>query len=256
MRIGKEFNRGFTLVELLVVIAIIAMLLSILMPALGRVRAQGRQVVCLSNMRQCGQGLLLYAMENNDFIVSGRWNKNNDPTSMNAWYCNLTPYLDSSKKPNKDVYMLPSDEAARYNEIWAKLKCPAQEKYITRHGVGQGIDQLTFAINIGASYALHGYKDGFGLFDWYTGESRKNSKIKHPGEVMAFTDMRDVEYTYSGHYYMMKSSGRYDPEWFMPVRHPRGFVVGFADGHSGMVEQQIIKDKDRKYTENPLWKAQ
>lgn len=45
-------NKGFTLIELLVVVSVIALLLSIMLPALGKVRSQGERILCLSNMRQ------------------------------------------------------------------------------------------------------------------------------------------------------------------------------------------------------------
>lgn len=66
-------RRGFTLIELLVVIAIIALLISILLPALGGVRGSARSVLCLSNLRQLAHGWHSYADENNDVAVPGRY---------------------------------------------------------------------------------------------------------------------------------------------------------------------------------------
>ncbi|HMO26886.1 MAG TPA: prepilin-type N-terminal cleavage/methylation domain-containing protein [Tepidisphaeraceae bacterium] len=69
---------GFTLVELLVVIGIIALLISILLPTLGRVRESARNLKCLSNLRQFAAANQMYASENRNWAVPGLYRGYND----------------------------------------------------------------------------------------------------------------------------------------------------------------------------------
>lgn len=71
-------RRAFTLIELLIVIAIIALLIAILLPALGDARRSGRMAVCATNMKQIGTGAFSYAADHKDRIVSFSWKAGTD----------------------------------------------------------------------------------------------------------------------------------------------------------------------------------
>lgn len=68
IEVSRARPRAFTLIELLVVVSIIALLISILLPAIGEARRQTRISLCTSNMKQHGQGTANFAAQNNDTL--------------------------------------------------------------------------------------------------------------------------------------------------------------------------------------------
>jgi prepilin-type N-terminal cleavage/methylation domain-containing protein/prepilin-type processing-associated H-X9-DG protein len=116
-------NKGFTLVELLVVIGIIALLISILLPALSKARAQGNVTKCLSNLRQIGLAFQNYSIDYKDAVPVVRQDTpevNGVPTnSINTyWQDMIMPYLTKSGKQNFQINTASEAEAARLGVLW------------------------------------------------------------------------------------------------------------------------------------------
>jgi len=110
---------GFTLVELLVVIAIIAILASLLLPALRTARGKASTVACVNNLRQLGLGVLLYCDTYNDWIPEGDSDQGSK-TSPRFWINRASPFvgIDNTAIPETSkaypIFMCPvvqNDEA-------------------------------------------------------------------------------------------------------------------------------------------------
>lgn len=97
-------HKLFTLIELLVVIAIIAILASMLLPALGRARASARTISCLNNTRTINNGVRLYVDNNDEFFPQSTGPNSSYPMWFNFVYWSYSG--DSLKYPefNKNVY--------------------------------------------------------------------------------------------------------------------------------------------------------
>jgi prepilin-type N-terminal cleavage/methylation domain-containing protein/prepilin-type processing-associated H-X9-DG protein len=109
-------RRAFTLIELLVVIAIIAILMAILMPALHRVREQGKRTACLNNIKQLAIAWNMYCDDNDDRMVYSNTHAGNS-TAWLQWEANQTEaqQLEWVRKgylyrycPNASAYRCPT----------------------------------------------------------------------------------------------------------------------------------------------------
>ncbi len=96
----------FTLIELLVVVAIIAMLIAILIPSLGKARDQAKATVCLSNLRQMGLSLTLYAADFQERFPSSSCHFSQEKDKENWWLYVLQPYSKTQL-----LYRCPSDKS-------------------------------------------------------------------------------------------------------------------------------------------------
>jgi len=114
-------KRGFTLVELLVVIAIIALLMSILMPALSRVRKQAKAVICQSNLKQWSLVFSMYTGDNDGYFMNGRvrtdspywWAGGNGGGMGSWWFLILQPYYKDEEILLCPMAVKPYDEGGR-----------------------------------------------------------------------------------------------------------------------------------------------
>jgi prepilin-type N-terminal cleavage/methylation domain-containing protein/prepilin-type processing-associated H-X9-DG protein len=120
----KTSGCGFTLIELLVVIAIIALLLSILMPSLGKARSLTKRLVCAHNLKQIDLAMRLYLDGNDDTYPCAE-----DPVYTNpdtnqkvwlwmgrGWRSFVEPYLGGNIDANNpSVLFCPQDKKAKYD---------------------------------------------------------------------------------------------------------------------------------------------
>jgi prepilin-type N-terminal cleavage/methylation domain-containing protein/prepilin-type processing-associated H-X9-DG protein len=117
--VGRNSARrasAFTLIELLVVIAIIAILASMMLPALAMAKEKARSIVCVNNLKQIGIAHHLYANDFNDFLVPAEYNVRRGAPYQEGWptllvngkYAEAPRITESDKLPAKSIFRCPS----------------------------------------------------------------------------------------------------------------------------------------------------
>lgn len=150
-------RHAFTLIELLVVIAIIAILASLLLSVLGKAKAKGQSISCLSNLKQLQLTWILYADENNDLMCP-----NSISFSSGEWRSQRGSWVIGSSKLDTSPTNIESGVLFAYTKSLGVYHCPSDRSLTT--GAQKILLNRSYHLNIWLNGAIDGqplsYLDG------------------------------------------------------------------------------------------------
>lgn len=174
---NNQSSANFTLVELLVVIAIIAILASMLLPALNNAREKARAISCLSNLKQLGIAMTMYAGDYADTLPPysdgvTSW------LSVIAGKGLLVPYLPSIKRiSGQPTVHIGQVGTVDIHPMRSPLSCPSVP-----------IAEGAASVNKWGTSLLYTY--GYNHNIAYYPSRRKMTRYKHPSEVVIISDIK------------------------------------------------------------------
>ncbi len=232
---GKRRFRfcGFTLIELLVVIAIIALLVSILTPALNLARKQAQAAVCLANQKGLIMAYKLYIGDNDGWLVNAVAN----PGVKDAW---VYPPTDPSGTavwqagqavPEEDRFRgIREGKLYKYINTVEQYHCPGDGRW--RDGTNLGTSS---AYRMYRSYGIQGGLNGEEKWRSPSGCPLKAGKVKEPASTYVFVEeYYDGRYcNYNGGSWQIDSQNDGHSWWnIMSVWHNGRSTLSYMDGHA------------------------
>jgi prepilin-type N-terminal cleavage/methylation domain-containing protein/prepilin-type processing-associated H-X9-DG protein len=209
---------GFTLIELLVVIAIIAILASLLLPALSKAQVKGRQIQCLSNYRQLGLCWLMYIDDNNDALPP---NATSSGSGRAAWNATVETWIRGNAWTDTDARNIQSGVLFPYNKSVKIYKCPADRSTVRDEG------KIPRVRSVSMSSYMNDVPNPAADTCWH---SYRQIQAPPPSKALVFID--EHEGSIENARFVVTQPG--DWRWidFPATRHNNGCTMTFADGHA------------------------
>jgi len=228
----RRVRRGFTLIELLVVIAIIAILMGILLPALNRIREQGKRTTCLSNLKNLQLAWLMYADQNDDKIVNGDSGKYTAMYSNPSLAFNRSHYNEKSwvlRDWNAGMTEAQKKQAIMdgalypYTTTLKVYKCPTVDRQVMQQYGQISPPVRTYSVADSMNCV---YWDALGVPTM----CKRRLEIKDSTFRIVYLDDGGTNpYALGGWTVYTNQWKWWDPP---PVRHGDGSTFSFVDGHS------------------------